>query len=174
MSLTGREFWTGVHGMLLGSVFLLAFAGGLAGFWSLRPEWVTVAGIQERTRRLIIGTWAMAIVAWLTVFPRTFSGYPWSRAKLPQGTTDLMGFPQRFLLSNPSTAGWHNFGMEWKEHIAWLAPLLATAVAYVASRYGAGLAREPKIRRTLMILFLVAFAAAAAAGVFGAFFNKVG
>jgi hypothetical protein len=63
MSLSGREFWTVVHGMLLGSVFLLAFAGGLAGFWSLRPEWATVAGVQERARRLIAGTWIMAIVA---------------------------------------------------------------------------------------------------------------
>ena len=30
MSLTAREFWTVVHGMILGSFFLLAFAGGLA------------------------------------------------------------------------------------------------------------------------------------------------
>ena len=29
MSLTDREFWTLVHGMLLGALFLLGFAGGL-------------------------------------------------------------------------------------------------------------------------------------------------
>ena len=64
MSLTAREFWTVVHGMILGSFFLLAFAGGLAGLWSLRPEWVTAEGLRERTRRLIGGTWVMAVVAW--------------------------------------------------------------------------------------------------------------
>jgi len=31
MSLTMREFWTLVHGMGLGALFLLSFAGGLAG-----------------------------------------------------------------------------------------------------------------------------------------------
>ena len=45
MTLTGREMWMVAHGMVLGATFLLAYAGGLAGFWSLRPEWVTVAGL---------------------------------------------------------------------------------------------------------------------------------
>ena len=173
MSVTGREFWTVLHGMLLGSLFLLAFAGGLAGFWSLRPEWVTVAGIQERVKRMIAGTWIMAIAAWLTVFVGTYVVYPWYRAKPPSGTTDLSAFPRSLLLSSLGTAGWHNFGMEWKEHVAWLAPILATAVAYVTTRYGITLAREPRLRRTLVIFFVVAFAAAAVAGVFGAFINKV-
>jgi hypothetical protein len=64
MTLTEREFWTVIHGMVLGTIFLLAYAGGLAGLGSLRPEWVTVAGIQERLRRLIARTWVMAIMAW--------------------------------------------------------------------------------------------------------------
>ena len=80
MPLTEKEVWLVVHGMGLGATFLLAYAGGLAGLWSLRPEWVTVAGIQERTRRLSAGTWIMAIVAWLTVITGTFVVYPWFRA----------------------------------------------------------------------------------------------
>ena len=67
MNLTGRELWMVVYGMELGAAFLLAYAGGLAGLWSLRPEWVTVVGLQQRSRRLGVGTWIMAIVAWLTV-----------------------------------------------------------------------------------------------------------
>jgi len=51
--------------MFLGSLFLLAFAGGLAGLYSLRPELLTRAGIAERMRRLQIGTWGMAVIAWL-------------------------------------------------------------------------------------------------------------
>ncbi len=38
---TSRETSTLIHGMVLGTFFLLAFAGGLAGLWSLRTEYVT-------------------------------------------------------------------------------------------------------------------------------------
>lgn len=44
MELTTRETWTLIHGLVIGSAFLLAFAGGLAGLWSLRPAYVTVTG----------------------------------------------------------------------------------------------------------------------------------
>ena len=36
MTLTDRELVMVVHGMGLGATFLLAYAGGLAGLWSLR------------------------------------------------------------------------------------------------------------------------------------------
>lgn len=173
MSLTEREFWTVIHGMGLGAIFLLAFSGGLAGLWSLRPEWVKVAGIQERLHRLIAGTWIMAIVAWLTVITGTFIVYPWYRAKPLADVTDLTQFPRSYLLANPHLAAWHTFGMEWKEHVGWLSPILGTAVAYVVVRYGPHLAAEEKIRQALIVLFIIAFAAAGVAGLFGAFLNKV-
>lgn len=56
MQLGAREFWAVIHGLVLGTLFLLAFAGGFAGFYSLRPEWVTVAGVRERLRRLPAGS----------------------------------------------------------------------------------------------------------------------
>lgn len=172
MTLTEREFWTVIHGMGLGTLFLLAFSGGLAGLWSLRPEWVTVAGIRERLHRLIAGTWIMAIMAWLTVITGTYGVYPWYRAKPPSGA-DLTQFPRYYLLADPHLAEWHKFGMEWKEHVAWLSPILATAVAYVVIRYGSKLAHEQKIRQALILLFTIAFLAAGVAGLFGAFINKV-
>jgi hypothetical protein len=52
MSITDRELWTVIHGMVLGSLFLLAFAGGLAGLYSLRWELVTPTGLHERLPRL--------------------------------------------------------------------------------------------------------------------------
>jgi hypothetical protein len=171
MSLTDRELWGAIHGMLLGAVFLLAFAGGLAGLYSLRPAWLTAAGIKERMPRLIAGTWVMAIVAWLTVIVGTYVVYPWYRATPPKGA-DLTAFPRSYLLANPNLATWHTFGMEWKEHIAWLAPMLATAVAFIVVRYGAQLARESRIRQALMTFFTLAFLAAAVAGLFGAFITK--
>jgi hypothetical protein len=172
MSLTEREFWTVIHGMVLGAVFLLSFAGGLAGLYSLRPEWVTVAGVKERVMRLTIGTWVMAIVAWLTVLTGTYIVYPWYRAKPPEGLTDLGEFPRYYLLSVPNLAAWHTFAMEWKEHVAWFSPILAVAVAFVVWRYGAQIAEMPKLRNALMVLFILAFAAAGIAGLFGAFITK--
>jgi hypothetical protein len=176
MSLTFRDFWTVIHGMGLGAVFLLAFAGGLAGIYSMRPEWVTLAGLRERVYRMVAGTWIMAIVAWVTVITGTYLVYPWYRAPAPQGAPREVleaQYPRNYLLSSPDTALWHTFGMEWKEHVAWLAPILATAVAYVVLRYGVRLARVPQVRGALMTMFALAFFAAAAAGIFGAFINKV-
>jgi hypothetical protein len=174
MSLTDRETWGLIHGMGLGALFLLSFAGGLAGLYSLRPAWLTTAGIAERVRRLSIGTWGMAIVAWLTVITGTWVVYPWYRAVPPKGTTGaaLADFPKALLVASTNTADWHNFGMEWKEHIAWMAPILATAVAFVVFRYGLKLAAYPKVRAALITLFVLAFSTAAVAGLFGALITK--
>lgn len=172
MEITAREGWTILHGMGFGAVFLLAFAGGLAGLYSLRPQWVTVEGIVERVNRMKVGMWAMAVVVWATVFSGTYIVYPWYRAAAPTGTTDLSAFPKLLLLANPNTALWHNFGMEWKEHVAWLAPIAATVVAFTVSYYGPALAKRVGERRALMVFFFVAFLTAAAAGAFGAFITK--
>jgi hypothetical protein len=166
MALTERELWTVIHGMVLGALFLLAFAGGFAGLYSFRPEWATVGGIRERLPRLELGTALMAVAAWGTVITGTWIVYPWYRAAIPDS-------PRSKLLANPNTALWHTFGMEWKEHVAWLSPILATAVAFVVIYYGPRLAKEPAVRKALMWLFFVSFSAAAVAGMFGAFLNKI-
>ena len=83
MSITYREWWGLIHGMGLGALFLLAFAGGLAGLYSLRPALITPEGVVERLRRLKVGVVAMAVVAWLTVISGTWVVYPWYRAKGP-------------------------------------------------------------------------------------------
>jgi hypothetical protein len=171
-NLTDRELWTLVHGMGLGTLFLLSFGGGLAGLYSLRAELVTMDGVRERVRRLLAGTWIMAIVAWLTVLSGTFIAYPWYRATPPEGTTDLTNYPRSLLLAEDGTAPWHTFGMEWKEHVAWIAPFLATAVAFAVAYYGVQLVRRGEIRRAVMALFILAFLAAGAAGLYGALITK--
>ncbi len=172
MQLTDRELWAVIHGLGLGTLFLLAFGGGMAGFYSLRGILLTEQGVQERTPRMLLGTWVMAIVAWLTVITGTFIVYPWYRAAPPAGTTDFTDFPRSLLLADEHTAQWHDFGMEWKEHVGWLAPMLATTVAFIVLYYGAQLVRNGEMRRALMILFTLAFAAAGIAGLFGAFITK--
>jgi len=89
------------------------------------------------------------------------------------GLFSFWHFPGGCLLANPDLAEWHKFGMEWKEHVAWLSPILATAVAYVVIRYGSKLAHEEKIQQALIVLFALAFVTAGVAGLLGAFINKV-
>jgi len=186
MELSNRELWGLIHGLVLGSFFLLAFAGGLAGLYSLRSRWLTEEGIVERTRRLTVGFWAMAVAAWATVITGTWIVYPWYREKLAgddlaAGCADLAlprpgsCSPRDFLLSNVSgdTESWHTFGMEWKEHIAWIAPMLATSAAIVVVVYRQRLADAPRVRRIAITMFILAFATAAVAGILGALITKV-
>ncbi len=174
MSLTGREAWAVIHGMILGALFLLTFTGGLVALWATRPDWLTRAGVERLVGQLQIGTWVMAVIAWLTVITGTYIVYPWYRAPAPPGTTgpQLGDFPRAFLLADPRLAAWHTIGMEWKEHVAWMAPILATAVAAVVMTYGTRLADHPQLRQAVIVLFTLAFATAAIAGLFGAFITK--
>ena len=184
MSVTEREWWGLIHGMGLGALFLLAFAGGLAGLYSLRPQLVTAEGVVERMRRLKVGVVTMAVTAWLTVITGTWIVYPWYREKI--AGDDLAGCagqslpsdtcsPRDFLLSEVSgeTADWHEFGMEWKEHVAWISPILATVVAFIVLYYGTNLIRHDRVRRTAITMYVAAFGFAAIAGAFGAFITKV-
>jgi len=166
MSISVREGWTVLHGMLFGAGFLLAFSGGLVGLYSLREEWMTKEGVKERLTKLKIGLWASAAIAWATVISGSYIVYPWYRLQ------DAAS-PRSILLANPQTAVWHTLGMEWKEHVGWLAPIAATVVAYAMTYYGPLLAKRTGERRALAIFFIFAFATAAIAGGFGAFINKV-
>jgi len=186
MELSNREFWTIIHGMVLGALFLLAFAGGLAGLYSCRPEWLTSEGIRERITRLRYGTGLMALVAWLTVATGTWIVYPWYRENLSEVGDDRYAgceglqvpnedcSPRDFLLSQVGgdTESWHKFWFEWKEHIAWIAPMLATAAAFLVFYYGRSLAQTPFLRRLVIWLFVGAFAVAGIAGLIGALVTK--
>ena len=169
---TVREAWTLIHGILFGGGFLLAFTGGLALLYNLKADLLTTAGARWHVRWLKLATLVMAGLSWLAVLSGTYISYPWYRATPPEGVTDLTSYARSFLKADPSLAFWHTFGMEWKEHIAWFAPLLATAVAFVVWRYGEHLARDNRLRWALIYLFVLAFAAAGIAGLLGALVTK--
>ena len=171
MEMNAREIWTVVHGMVFGFIFLLGFSGALYAVYSMKAEWLTTEGIEKTIKNIKIYLWGLAISTWAAVFTGAWVVYPWYRAKAPEGA-DLSLYPRNLLLSNPSTAGWHSFGMEWKEHVAFLAPIAATVVAFVVSYYGPLLAKKVGERRAVMIFFIFAFVTAAAAGLFGAFITK--
>lgn len=166
MSLSEREAWTILHGTLLGTIFLLAFAGGLAGLYRRIPERLSTALTHNPIRLARLCAWLTAAMAWLTVLSGTFVVYPWYR----DGTASS---PRAFLLASPGTAEWHAFGMEWKEHVGWLAAIAATVVAYAITYYGPTMAGRVGERRALTIFYVAGFSAAAIAGMFGAFINKV-
>ncbi len=172
MEVTFRESWGIIHGMVFGALFLLSFSGGLLALYGLRPDWMTTRGLGEAAAKLKGWVWSMAIIAWGTVLTGTYIVYPWYRAKPPEGTTNLAAYPRSFLLANPGAAGWHSFGMEWKEHIAWLAPVAATIVAYVVSKYGTELAEQPQIRKAVTWFLVITFVTAAVAGLLGALITK--
>jgi hypothetical protein len=168
--MSDRELWVVIHGIVLGALFLIAFAAGLVGLFSLKERPLTGQGVEERTPRLLSGAWIMAIVAWLIVITGTWIVYPWYRAPAPEGA-DLTQYPRNFLIADPNLAWLHQFGMEWKEHVAWMAPMLATTVAFVILYYGNQLARRREMRWPLIVVFILAFASVGIAGLFGVLIN---
>ena len=166
MELSYREAMALVHGIILGAFILLAFTGGLVEMWNLRAvEGIRDPALPKRILRVQIGTVAMAAVAWATVAVGTFIVYPWYREPTPDS-------PRSLLLADPSTEEWHKFGMEWKEHIGWISPILATVVAVAAVGYGRRLATDSRFRYIMMAIFILAFVVAAIAGIFGALITK--
>jgi len=172
MEITLRDLLTVLHGMGFGALFMLAFSGALAEIYRLAaPGSATQASQREKTL-LNIYLIAMVVLAWLTVFSGAYIVYPWYRAVPPAGTTDLADYPRRLLLSSGKTSEWHNVGMEWKEHVAWLAPIAMTMVAYVTMKYGRAIVRPRHMRTAVLGFAVAAFVATGVAGAFGAFLNK--
>lgn len=169
MEITAHALWTMIHGMGFGALYLLGGSGAMVGLWR------NGSPVSENSRRdsflsgyLIV----MATLAWLAVLTGTYVVYPWYRAVPPPGVANLNGYPQRLLLASASTAGWHSFGMEWKEHVAWLVPISITMAAAVFIRYGGRLRDHGSLRSAVLGFVVVSFLAAGIAGFFGAMLNK--
>jgi hypothetical protein len=172
MEISSRDLWTVVHGMGFGALFMLAFSGALAELYRLSAP-RAAAQVSEREQSLLnLYLLTMVALAWLTVFSGAYIVYPWYRAVPPAGVTDLADYPRRLLLSSGKTSEWHNVGMEWKEHIAWLAPIAMTMVAYVTMKYGRAITRPRHMRTAVLGFAVAAFVATGIAGAFGAFLNK--
>ncbi|MGH8255187.1 MAG: hypothetical protein ACRET0_03155 [Steroidobacteraceae bacterium] len=172
MEITIRDAITVVHGMFFGALLLLSFTGGAIGLYTAtaaRGSW----NMTDRQQKLFSTYLAiMALLAWITVFLGAYVVYPWYRAVPPAGTINLAGYPQHLLLSSPDTSGWHSIGMEWKEHLAWFAPISLTAVAYIFAHYGTQLRVLKSLRNAVAGLIALAFVAACVSGFFGAMLNK--
>ena len=172
MEITVRGLWTMIHGMGFGALYLMACSGALVELYRryrspLGPE---IKVDDERFLRIYLT--AMAVLAWLTVLTGAYIIYPWYRAVPPPGTADLAAFPQRLLMSSPSTAALHSIGMEWKAHVAWLVPISITMAAVVFSQYRRSLRIHPELRAAVLGFVWASLLAAGIAGFFGAMLNK--
>lgn len=172
MEITEHSLWTLIHGMGFGALYLLTCSGAIVELWR-RYSPVTEAQVTAQDevflRIYLVG---MAVLAWLAVLSGAYIVYPWYRAVPPAGVANLNDFPRYLLLSKPSTSGWHNIGMEWKEYIAFFAPISMTMAACVFLRYGRNLKCHPELRNAVLGFTLLSFLAGGIAGFFGAMLNK--
>jgi uncharacterized membrane protein len=172
MEITLRGLVTAMHGIFFGSLFLLAafaaFAELIRSAHRTTPATLTPAGSRLETGLLV----TMAALGWAAVLSGTYLVYPWYRAAPPAGTLDLTAYPRNLLLAHVNTAGWHSFGMEWKEHIGWIAPIVLTMLAFVLLRETRSLQRNPRLRNAVIGFAVVGLFSTAVAGLFGAMLDK--
>jgi hypothetical protein len=172
MEITLRALVTLIHGMLFGAFFLMAVYGLVVELFRSayveQPSQLTPKG-YSRERLYLICTVGLG---WAAVLTGAYIIYPWYRTVPPAGVTNLTLYPRFLLKSSTTTAGWHDLGMEWKEHIAWVAPIAMTMVAYVMTKYRLSIREHPQVRTAVLVFALAALGAAGVAGFFGAMLNK--
>jgi uncharacterized membrane protein len=172
MEISVRSLLTLIHGMGFGALYLLACTGAIVELYR-RYSPAAEGPISVRDEKFLSAYLVvMAVLAWLTVFTGAYIIYPWYRAAPPAGTSNLTAFPQRLLMSSPSTIAWHSIGMEWKEHVAWLVPISITMATFVFIKYGRNLRNKTEVRNTVLCFVLASFVAAGIAGFFGAMLDK--
>lgn len=171
MEITGRSLWTLIHGMGFGGLYLMACSGALVELYRCHPR-STESATERDALFLRNYLAAMAVLAWITVLTGAYIVYPWYRAVPPARNSTLAAFPQRLLMSSPSTTAWHSIGMEWKEHVAWLVPIAITMAASVCYQYGRNLKKHPELHRMVLGFVWISLIAAGIAGFFGAMINK--
>ena len=159
MNLTTMGWWTVLHGFVLGVAFLVAFGGSVMNLGTLGHEWTPeeFGRVLRRVKRYV---WIVAVSTWLMVITGTYISYVPYRAPGPAS-------PKSKVLAAADLAWLHNFAMEWKEHIAWAAPLLATAVVFIVTCYGAQLATRSDLRRASMVFLVLSFLSSVIGSVLG-------
>jgi hypothetical protein len=169
---TDRSVWTMVHGLILSGGAMLAMAAMLFALTAMAVP--PGAPPPRRTARALASlSVSMVVLLWLSVLMGTYRVFPLYRATPPEGSLSLLLYPRALLLATPDTRWLHAFAMEIKEHMPWIAAMLATAVAFIAARYRATLLADAALRRATAALLAVAFGIVAFVALLGVFINKV-
>ncbi len=172
MLFSERSIWTMVHGIGLGGGALLGLGAALFYLYATKPASLSTPD-ESGSRAFAYLTSFTAAMLWLTVIVGTYVVFPPYRVTPPPGTIDLSEFPRAFVLANADSAWLHAFGMEIKEHMPWIASMLATAVAFIAVRYPTAALGNPSLRRTAFSLLAISFAIVSLVSLLGMFVNKV-
>lgn len=168
-----RSLWTMLHGVVLGGGALMALAASLFSLRSMRAVAGSSAAADQQARHLAALLVVTAVLLWLALLVGTYITFPPYRATPPEGLTDLSAYPRALIRSNPATAWLHSFAMETKEHVPWIAAMLATAVAAVCLRYRSQVLSDRRLNGMAMTLVTICLLLVAYAGVLGVFVNKV-
>lgn len=173
MLFTDRSILTMIHGIVLGGAALMGLAAALFAMATMRTADGPDVATPSQARPLAQLTMFIAMTLWLAVLAGTYIIFPFYRATPPEGTTDLSQYPRFLIDSNPDTVWVHAFGMEIKEHMPWIASMLATAVAFVAGRYRSVLLNDAQVRIIAMTLLAICFVLASFVGLMGIFATRV-
>jgi hypothetical protein len=157
-----------VHGIALSGAALMAMAAALFALRAMPGE--TTAAQWRPVSWLLV---FVAVILWTSVLTGTFVVFPPYRVPPPDGLADLTAHPRALLLASQDTRWLHAFGMEIKEHVPWIAAMLATAGAFVGVRYRATLAGDGRLRTMVAVMLAIAFVLVAFVGVLGTLVNKV-
>jgi hypothetical protein len=169
---TNRSIWTMIHGIALGGGALLGLSAALFSLQAMRAEGPSDV-VQQQSRYVAWLTVGVAVVLWLTVLVGTYVTFPPYRATPPAGLSDLSQYPRSLILSNPGTVWLHAFAMETKEHVPWIAAMLATAVAFVGVRYRSRLMTDAPLRGMATTMLAICFVLVSFVAILGVFINKV-
>jgi hypothetical protein len=164
---------TMLHGLVSGGGGLLTLFAALFALWTMRTDGAGDHVVVRSSRNLKWLIVLSAILLWGAVLGGTYLVFPPYRATPPEGLTDLTAYPRSLLQSDPETAWLHSFAMEIKEHVPWIAAMLATGVAFVGVRYKSLLLSDRSINRMATIAVTICLVLVACAAVLGVFVNKV-
>lgn len=169
---SSRSVWTMIHGIVLGGGGLLAVAAALFALIAMRttPPGDAAAAQARHLAWLLV---AASVLLWAAVIAGTYVSFPPYRATPPDGLSNLSAYPRALIRSNPQTAWLHSFAMESKEHMPWIAAMLATAVAFVAGRYRAQMVSDGRLRRIAVGLLTLTLVLVAGVSFLGILINKV-
>ena len=173
MLFTDRSIWTMIHGIALGGGALMGLSAALFSLRAMSTADVSDVAAQTQSRCLAWLTVSIAVALWLTVLVGTYINFPPYRATPPAGLLDLSQYPRSLIESNPDTAWLHAFAMEIKEHVPWIAAMLATAVAFVSVRYRSKLLSDAQLRSMSTALLAICFVLVFFVALLGIFINKV-
>jgi hypothetical protein len=172
MLFSDRSLWTMLHGLVLsGGALMLLVAALVSLRMTTAPEGAAVPERQSNGFAWLVV--AIAALLWMSVIGGTYIVFPMYRATPPEGVASLAAYPRALLMSSPDTRWLHAFGMEIKEHVPWIAAMIATAAAVVARRHRATLLADRALRRITGALLAIALVLVASVAVLGMFVNKV-